>query len=99
MTLAIRAVSAGIVADALALLTVTSMCYYVLTVVASLVVSRGRRLRGTRPRASLLVPLCGSHPSLAANLEAFRAALVPLQKEFGDKYNLNDLIAKIKAVN
>jgi TRAP-type transport system periplasmic protein len=31
--------------------------------------------------------------------EAFRAALVPLQKEFGDKYNLNDLIAKIKAIN
>jgi tripartite ATP-independent transporter DctP family solute receptor len=31
--------------------------------------------------------------------ETFRAALVPLQKEFGDKYNLNDLIAKIKAVN
>jgi tripartite ATP-independent transporter DctP family solute receptor len=31
--------------------------------------------------------------------ETFRAALVPLQKEFGDKYNLNDLIARIKAIN
>jgi len=31
--------------------------------------------------------------------DTFRAALTPLQKEFGDKYNLNDLIAKIKAIN
>jgi tripartite ATP-independent transporter DctP family solute receptor len=31
--------------------------------------------------------------------ETFRAALAPLQREFGDKYNLNDLIAKIKAIN
>ncbi len=31
--------------------------------------------------------------------ENFRAALSPLQKEFGDKYNLNDLIARIKAIN
>jgi ceramide glucosyltransferase len=77
MTLAIRAVSAGIVSDALVLLTVTSMCYYAVVVVASLVVSRGRRLRGTRPRASILIPLCGSDPSLAANLEAFRTALGP----------------------
>jgi ceramide glucosyltransferase len=77
MPLTIRAASAGIVADALALLTITSMCYYALVVVASLVVSRGRRLRGTRPRASILVPVCGSHPSLADNLEAFRAALGP----------------------
>jgi ceramide glucosyltransferase len=76
MTSAIRAVSSGIV-DALAILTITSMCYYALTAVAALVVSRGRRLRGTRPRASVLVPLCGSQPSLRANLEAFRAALGP----------------------
>jgi tripartite ATP-independent transporter DctP family solute receptor len=31
--------------------------------------------------------------------DAFRAALTPIQKEFGDKHNLNDLIARIKAVN
>jgi tripartite ATP-independent transporter DctP family solute receptor len=29
----------------------------------------------------------------------FRSALDPIQKEFGDKYNLNDLITKIKAMN
>jgi C4-dicarboxylate-binding protein DctP len=29
----------------------------------------------------------------------FRAALEPIQKEFGDKYSMNDLIARIKAVN
>ena len=68
MTSAIRAVSPGIVPDALAILTVTSMCYYALAAVAALVVSRGRRLRGTRPRASVLVPLCGRTPSLRANL-------------------------------
>jgi ceramide glucosyltransferase len=67
----------GILVDALVLMTITSMCYYALVVLASLVVSRGRRLRGTRPRASILVPLCGSQPSLPANLEAFRAALGP----------------------
>jgi ceramide glucosyltransferase len=77
MTSAIRAVSPGIVTDALVILTVTSMCYYALAAVAALVVSRGRRLRGTRPRASVLVPLCGRTPSLRANLEAFRAALGP----------------------
>jgi tripartite ATP-independent transporter DctP family solute receptor len=31
--------------------------------------------------------------------DKFRADLAPLQKEFGDKYNLNNLIAKIKAMN
>jgi tripartite ATP-independent transporter DctP family solute receptor len=31
--------------------------------------------------------------------DKFRAALAPIQKEFGDKYNLNDLIARIKAIN
>jgi TRAP-type transport system periplasmic protein len=31
--------------------------------------------------------------------ERFRSALDPIQKEFGDKYNLNDVIAKIKAMN
>ena len=77
MTSAIRAVSPGLIADTLVILAVTSMCYYAVVVVASLVVSRGRRFRGTRPRASILVPLCGSHPSLRANLEAFRAALGP----------------------
>jgi len=30
--------------------------------------------------------------------DKFRAALTPIQKEFGDKYGLNDLIARIKAV-
>ncbi len=29
----------------------------------------------------------------------FRAALTPIQKEFGDKYNLNDLMARIKTIN
>jgi len=77
MTSAIRAVSPGLIADALMILAVTSMCYYTLVVVASLVVSRGRHLRGTRPRASILVPVCGNQPSLRANLEAFRAALGP----------------------
>jgi ceramide glucosyltransferase len=77
MTSAIRAVSPGLIADTLVILAVTSMCYYAVVVVASLVVSRGRRFRGTRPRASILVPLCGSHPSLRANLEAFREALGP----------------------
>lgn len=33
------------------------------------------------------------------DIEAFRAALSPIQKEFGDKYGLNDLIARIKAIN
>ena len=31
--------------------------------------------------------------------EKFRAAMAPIQKEFGDKYNINELIAKIKAIN
>jgi len=31
--------------------------------------------------------------------DKFRAALTPIQKEFGDKYNLNDLMARIKAIN
>jgi TRAP-type transport system periplasmic protein len=31
--------------------------------------------------------------------DKLRATLEPIQKEFGDKYNLNDLIAKIKAMN
>lgn len=31
--------------------------------------------------------------------DKFRAALTPIQKEFGDKYNLNDLIARIKVIN
>jgi len=31
--------------------------------------------------------------------EKFRAAMAPIQKEFGDKYNINDLLAKIKAIN
>src|SRR5262249_27699127 len=74
---AIWAAFPAIAAEALMILTITSMCYYALVVVAALVVSRGRRLRGTRPRASILVPLCGSQPSLHANLEAFRAALGP----------------------
>lgn len=76
-SLAIRAASSGIAVNVLVILTITSMCYSALVVVAALVVSRGRRLRGTRPRASILVPLCGSQPSLRANLEALRAALGP----------------------
>ena len=31
--------------------------------------------------------------------DKFRSALAPIQKEFGDKYNLNDLMTRIKAVN
>ncbi len=31
--------------------------------------------------------------------DKFRAALAPIQKELGDKYNLNDLMARIKAIN
>ena len=31
--------------------------------------------------------------------DKLRATLEPIQKEFGDKYSLNDLIAKIKAMN
>lgn len=31
--------------------------------------------------------------------DKLRATLAPIQKEFGDKFNLNDLIAKIKATN
>jgi ceramide glucosyltransferase len=76
-TWAIGTASAEILADALVILTITSMCYYVMAVMASLVVSRARRFRGTRPRASILVPLSGSQPSLRANLEAFRAAMGP----------------------
>jgi ceramide glucosyltransferase len=77
MTSVILGASLGIAADALVILTFTSMLYYILVVVASLAVSRGRQLRGTRPRASVLVPLCGIHQSLRANLEAFRATLGP----------------------
>jgi TRAP-type C4-dicarboxylate transport system substrate-binding protein len=31
--------------------------------------------------------------------DKLQAALAPIQKQFGDRYNLNDLIAKIKAMN
>src|SRR5262249_1150488 len=77
MTSASPAWFSGIAVNGLVILTITSMCYYALIVGASLVVSRGGQLRGTRPRASVLVPLCGSQPSLPDNLEAFRAALGP----------------------
>ena len=77
MTATIRAVSSGVLVDALVILTITSICYYVMVVLAALIVSRARRLRGTRPRASILVPLCGSQPSLRTNLEALRGALGP----------------------
>lgn len=77
MTFAAHAGFFSIVANALVILTLSSMLYYVLVVVASLAVSRGRRFRGTRPRASVLVPMCGRQPSLRANLEALRDALGP----------------------
>ena len=41
----------------------------------------------------------GAEISALKDPETFRAALAPLQKEFGDKYNLNDLIGRIKAMN
>jgi ceramide glucosyltransferase len=69
--------SSAIVANTLVILTLSSMLYYTLAVAASLAVSRGRRPRGARPRASVLVPLCGRQPSLGANLEALQAALGP----------------------
>jgi tripartite ATP-independent transporter DctP family solute receptor len=31
--------------------------------------------------------------------DAFRTALTPIQKEFGDKYSVNDVIARIKAID
>jgi TRAP-type C4-dicarboxylate transport system substrate-binding protein len=31
--------------------------------------------------------------------DKLRATLAPIQKEYADKYNMGDLIAKIKAMN
>jgi len=40
----------------------------------------------------------GAEVNTLQDPDKFRAALTPIQKEFGDKYNLNDLIARINAV-
>src|SRR5262245_14649468 len=77
MTSAILQVFLRISSSVLVILALTSTLYCLLVVMSSLAVSRGRPLRGTRPRASVLVPLCGIHPSLRSNLEAFRTALGP----------------------
>jgi ceramide glucosyltransferase len=61
----------------LTVLTFTSMLYGVLVAVAAFAARRYRRSPGPRRPASVLVPLCGDHPSLRGNLEALRAALAP----------------------
>lgn len=63
--------------NALVILTLTSMLYYVLEVLAALIVCRRRPSAGMRPRASVLVPLCGIQSSLRGNLEALCGALGP----------------------
>jgi hypothetical protein len=77
MDSALLAWALGIVAEGLAILTFTSMLYCALVVVAALAVRRGGRPTVSRPGASILVALCGTQPSLRANLEALRAALGP----------------------
>ncbi len=41
----------------------------------------------------------GAEVHALKDLDGFRASLTPIQKEFGDKHTLNDLIARIMAIN
>ena len=71
------AAASKIATTGLVILTLTSMLYYVLVAVAALIVCRRKPSAGARPRASILVPLCGIQSSLRGNLEALLGALGP----------------------
>ena len=41
----------------------------------------------------------GTQVTALKDPDAFRQALAPIQKEFGDKFQMNEVIAKIKATD